>query len=276
MMRTDLHIHTYYSDGNSSPAEMVALAKQNGVKLISVTDHDNMNGSKEAKEACLNAGIIAVDGIEISAYDNAKIHVLGYNVNADCTAFKRYYEDSLKGAEERVLDILKKLSKHGVHLSIYDVERERKCKFSPLHSSYVARAACRKGYGSNPGRFYVDYLNLGRCAYSNLNRPSPKEAVKLICDCGGVAVLAHPGRIDFDSDRKINLIKELKDCGLGGIEAVYSAHTDSETAYYKEIAEKFSLLVTGGSDTHFSEGNRKIGTPEFYPDEKLLTALKLI
>lgn len=274
-MKADLHVHTYYSDGTLSPKNVADMAKTNGVKIISVTDHDNMNGSEEVKNFCSEADVMAVDGLEISAYASAKIHILGYNVNKNKKEFENFYKKCIYGAEERILDILKKLAKHGVNLSIYDVERERTCKNSPLHSSYVARAACRKGYGSNPANFYVKYLNVGKCAYSNLNRPTPREAVEVITSCGGLASLAHPGRIDLEESNKISLIKQLKDCGLSGIEACYSAHTYTETAYYKEIAEKFSLLITGGSDTHFADGNRKIGTPEFYPDEKLLSALNL-
>ncbi|MBE7088148.1 MAG: PHP domain-containing protein [Clostridiales bacterium] len=275
MMRADLHIHTLYSDGLLTPEEVISIAKQNGVKMLSVTDHDCMGASKIIKNLAIDAGICAVDGIEISAYEGVKVHVLGYNLNTDCERFKQYYSRCIFGAEERVKDSLKKLARRGIHLTLQDVERERKIKTSPLHSSYVARAASRKGYSSSPYKFYVDYLNMGKCAYSDLCRPTPEEAVKIITDCGGVASLAHPGRISLSNENKNELIIRLINCGLGGIEACYSGHTIGETAYFKELAERFSLFVTGGSDTHFKEGNRSIGTPEFYPDEKLLSALKI-
>lgn len=275
MKRADLHVHTYYSDGALSPEEAVRLAKENGVDILAVTDHDNMNGSKEVKDLCKQAGICAVDGIEISAYDCVKVHVLGYNVNSECAAFREYYERCLTGALARMEDILSKLKRRGINLTLSDVDRERVCKHSPYHSTYVARAACRKGYGESVQKFYLEYLNMGKCAYSGLFRPTPEEAVAVIRACGGFASLAHPGRIALDEAPKLSLISRLCDCGLKGIEACYSGHTDRETAYYKEIAQRFSLLVTGGSDTHYPEGNRKIGTPEFYPDEKLLSALNI-
>lgn len=275
MKRADLHVHTFYSDGSLSPERAVGLAKANGVEILAVTDHDNMNGAEEVRKLCVRAGICAVDGIEISAYDCTKVHILGYNVNFRSEAFRRYYEKSVRGAEERAQDILSKLRKRGIPLTLEEVDRERYCKASPYHSTYIAKAACRKGYGESPYKFYGEYLNMGKCAYSGINRPSPTEAVEVIHACGGVASLAHPGRIALDEGPKLALIEELRAAGLDGIEACYSAHTDRETAYYKEIAQKYSLLVTGGSDTHFPEGNRKIGTPEFYPDERLLSALKL-
>ena len=85
--------------------------------------------------------------------------------------------------------------------------------------------------------------------------------------CGGFCSIAHPGRISLEKEGVIKLLERLIPLGLGGIEAVYSGHTDSQTQYYKELADRYSLLVTGGSDTHFKEGNRKVGVPYFIPSK---------
>ena len=97
--------------------------------------------------------------------------------------------------------------------------------------------------------------------------------MEVINSCGGFAVLAHPGRIELEKQELISLVKRLKDLGLKGIEAVYSTHTQIETAYYKEMAREYGLSVTGGSDTHFKEGNKKIGTPVFACDKELCEKL---
>lgn len=180
-----------------------------------------------------------------------------------------------EGAEERTFDILKKLAAVGVKLSYGEVIRERKCKKSPVHATYIAVAGARKGYANSPYSFYTKYLNYGAAGFSCICRPTPEETAEVVKRCGGFCSLAHPARISADRQGVISLIERLVPCGLRGIEAVYSGHTAIETQYYKELAERFGLLVTGGSDTHYAEGNRRVGVPEFYPCGGLLSALKI-
>ncbi len=276
MIRADMHIHTYYSDGGQSPAEVVRAAKARGVGLIAVTDHDNSNGRKEVKELALRAGIISVDGEEISAYDgDIKVHMLAYAMDYSDPAYTAFNKRLTEGAEERTFDILKKLAAVGVKLSYGEVIRERKCKKSPVHATYIAVAGARKGYANSPYSFYTKYLNYGAAGFSCICRPTPEETAEVVKRCGGFCSLAHPARISVDKQGLISLIERLVPCGLRGIEAVYSGHTAIETQYYKELAERFGLLVTGGSDTHYAEGNRRVGVPEFYPCGGLLSALKI-
>lgn len=276
MIRADMHIHTYYSDGGQSPAEVVSAAKARGVGLIAVTDHDNSNGRKEVKELALRAGIISVDGEEISAYDgDIKVHMLAYGMDYADPAYTAFNKRLTEGAEERTFDILKKLAAVGVKLSYGEVIRERRCKKSPVHATYIAVAGARKGYANSPYSFYTKYLNYGAAGFSCICRPTPEETAEVVKRCGGFCSLAHPARISADRQGVISLIERLVPCGLGGIEAVYSGHTAIETQYYKELAERFGLLVTGGSDTHYAEGNRRVGVPEFYPCGGLLSALKV-
>lgn len=277
MIRADLHIHTYYSDGLQSPQDVVNIAKSRGVNLIAVTDHDNAIGREEVRKAAVEAGICAVDGTEISAYEgNLKVHTLGYNLDFNSPAYIEFYNKCLVASVERAEDSIKKLNAHGVAISMDEVLAERRNSHSPVHTMLISYVAVKKGYATNPHDFYGRYLNYGTVGYSNVGRPSPESAVEMIKECGGISSLAHPGRIAAESEEILALIKRLKSCGLDGIEAVYSGHTAKETQYYKELAAKHKLLVTGGSDTHFKSGSHAIGTPPFYPDEALLSALKLI
>lgn len=277
MIRADMHIHTYFSDGAQSPADVISGARRAGVNLISVTDHDNSNARRQVRGLADKAGITAVDGEEISAYDgDVKVHVLGYGMDYSSPAYAAFNKRLVEGAEERTFDILQKLSKVNVNISYGEVLRERRCEKSPLHAMYIAVAGARKGYASSPFNFYSKYLNFGGAAFSCIGRPTPEKTAEMIAGCGGVCSLAHPGRITLDGDGVKALVKRLVGCGLSGIEAVYSGHTLRETQYYKELADSFNLLVTGGSDTHYAEGNRRIGEPIFEPDERLLSALKLI
>lgn len=277
MIRADLHIHTYYSDGTQSPRDVVSAAQRAGVNLISVTDHDNSNASKEVRALAAERGITAVDGEEISAYDgDVKVHILGYGMDYNCPAYKNFSAKLYKSAEERTYEILQNLSAVGLKITVEEVIKERTCDSSPLHAMYIARAGAKRGYASSPFDFYAKYLNFGTVGFSRLGRPTPEETCAVIYECGGISSLAHPGRITMDKTRVEALISRLADLSLAGIEAVYSGHTVIQTQYYKELADRYNLLITGGSDTHSVQGNRSVGTPAFYPDGKLLSALKII
>ena len=274
MIRADMHIHTYYSDGTQSPADVIAAAKRAGLGLICVTDHDTMGASDEVKSLAVEAGIRAVDGIEISAYGDVKVHILGYGLDKNCPAFKKYYREAVEGSFARCEDTLKKLKERGMTVPMEAVLAERTVEGTPVHSMFICRAAAKLGYASSAGNFYLSYIADGKCAHSRIGRLSPEQAVEVIAECGGISSVAHPGRIAMEKQAKEGLISRLKALGLSGIEAVYSGHTEVETAYYKEMAHRFDLLITGGSDTHFTTGSRSVGTPEFYPDGALLNALK--
>lgn len=273
-MRADFHIHTYFSDGLQSPDEVALHAKNNGVELLSVTDHDTMLAYPEIISCCEKRGIKAVRGVEVSAYlGGVRLHTLGYNIDPENPIFREFLKELCEGSLIRTDDILSKLKKNGVNVTMDEVFKFRKCENVPIHSMYISRAAAEKGYCANPFTFQKNYLTSGACAYSEVCRPSPEKAVEMINSCGGFASLAHPGRIELEKQELISLVKRLKVLGLKGIEAVYSTHTQIETAYYKEMAREYGLSVTGGSDTHFKEGNKKIGTPVFDCDKELCEKL---
>ena len=266
-----MHMHTHYSDGALPPEEIVKAAKKNGVDFIAVTDHDCTLGFGETASACSKEGIKTVIGIEVSAYEgDVKIHTLGYGMDVNNPEFIQFEKKLYEGSFTRTEDIVYKLNKNGVKITLEEIANRRASKMSPIHTMHVAFACAEKGYcGGNPFKFIPEYLDWGKCAYSNVCRPSPEETVRIIADCGGFSSVAHPGRIDMAKDELTALVRKLKSCGLGGIEAVYTTHTVTETAYYKEMAKAFSLIVTGGSDTHYIGGKYDIGTPEYYLDEAL-------
>lgn len=271
-----MHVHTFYSDGLLSPEEAVLKAKANGVEILSVTDHDTAKSNSAVKSLCQKHGITAVDGIEISAYaGDIKVHTLCYNADKDDADFKAFLKELYDGSFKRAEDIIFKLDKCGVSLSMEEVLKQRTVKDTPVHGMHIARAGAKKGYANSPFAFYKKYMMNGCAAYSNVARPTPEKTVEIITAAGGFSSLAHPGRIDMSAEDIKSLIKRMKGSGLCGIEAVYSTHTPYETAYYKELAGELGLAVTGGSDTHFADGNRRIGTPHFTPDNSLLQRLKI-
>ncbi len=219
---------------------------------------------------------MSVKGTEISAYDGpVKVHILAYNIDTNSDAYKAFYKNLLEGSIERGKDILQKLKGEGIVLSLDDVLAKRQNDVSPLHAMYIAQTGAEKGYGKDKFDFYAKYLNFGMPAFSVISRPSPEETTDAIHDAGGVAFLAHPGRISLNEEDKIKLIERLISHGLDGIEAVYFGHDDEQTKYYLSLAGKYNLLVSGGSDTHGPGTIRQVGVPEFYMSEKLKAAFKL-
>lgn len=271
-MRADLHMHTVYSDGLYSPYELARRAKEAGVELLSFTDHDTMAGGEDKQRAASAYGLYFVRGWEISSYDDCKIHILGYGCREN-GAYTDFMEERRQGALLRAQDMIKKANAYfGLSLTLADAERERLAD-TPLHTMHVVRAYARR-IGLSDGETYLNYFNRGKPAYSSLCRPTPEQAIEVIHETGGIAVLAHPGRITLPEEERTALFDRLVRRGLDGIECTYTTHTESETERFIRYARLNALLRTGGSDFHAQDGKHFPGMPEFYADDRLLAALK--
>lgn len=271
-MRADLHLHTVYSDGAFTPQELAARAAAAGVEFLSMTDHDNMSGMAEKAAAAASCGLRFVPGWEVSSYEGGKVHVLGYRCAAG-PAYEAFLEERRRGGTLRARDMVEKANAClGLDVTMSEVERFHLKKETPLHTMHVVRAFSVR-LKRKLKEVYAAYFDKGMPAYSDLFRPSPSEAIRVIHALGGIAVLAHPGRIALPFCEREALIARLCAEGLDGIECVYTAHTAEETEYFLRIAERCGLLVTGGSDFHADGGRRVLGMPAFYPSDRLLSAL---
>ncbi|MBQ7923929.1 MAG: PHP domain-containing protein [Clostridia bacterium] len=273
-MKADLHLHSIYSDGKYTPDKICAIAKTRGLSLLSITDHDTLMGLDDKRAAAKRHGLSYLSGWEISAYDKEeKIHMLGYG----CTmgeAYESFTQKRRAASFARVEDSVKKCNAIGIPLTVEEVLAMRLHDDVPAHTMHVARAL-QKYVSGTDGEIYEKYLSRGKVANSNIGRPTPREAIEIIHALGGVAVLAHPGRIPFDWTEKEKLVSKLKDTGLDGIEAFYTTHTERETAYFQTLAKRYGLFVTGGSDTHVEDSTHAIGTPDYYAQsEKLLAFIQ--
>lgn len=271
-LRTDLHTHSVYSDGYYTPDELCRRAKNNGVELLSVTDHDTMNGDEEKRAAAEKYGLLYVSGWEVSAYaGRSKIHITGYGCKQNA-AYLSFMRERKELALERAADSIEKLRGAGIFIALEDVKARRADPESPVHTMHIAGAAAEVS-GKTPGEIYEEYLAPGKIAHSVVGRPTPEQAIDCIHASGGVASIAHPGRITLGFEERERMIFALAKYGADGIEAVYTTHTERETEYFTELAEKLGLLVTGGSDTHKEADIHRIGSPEFYPSGRLLRVL---
>jgi predicted metal-dependent phosphoesterase TrpH len=240
----DLHCHTSASDGSLSPAATVKLACEIGLKCLAITDHDTIEGWPEADQAAKKRGIFLLKGIEINTdWDNKEIHILGYGMRDQDPDFL----DELHTLQEkrllRIEKILGKLRQLGVEISPAEVKQY--AQGESVGRPHVAQAMIRKGAVSSIQDAFDRYLKIGAPAYVPRYKLTPVEAIHIIRQAGGVAVLAHPGASGADAD-----IDKWVEAGLEGIEVYHPDHSLDDNIRYGRLAESLGLLATGGSDYH--------------------------
>ena len=271
-MRADLHLHSLCSDGKYTPEAVAAKCKEAGLSLFSLTDHDSMEGVPEALSAAKELGISCVPGWEVSAYEDVKVHVLGYGCARE-EAYFRFLQERKESALVRAEDMIGKGNEYlGLSVSLKDALALRARPDAPLHTMHVVTAFSQR-LGVKKGELYLSAFAAGCPCYSDLCRPTPFDAVAVIHAAGGIASLAHPGRIPMEQDAKFALMDRLVEAGLDSIECYHSDHTPNEAETFAAYARDRGLYETGGSDFHVEGRNRVIGLPPFEPSEALLAAL---
>lgn len=247
-MKIDLHIHTTYSDGVLSPAELVDSAIEAGLTTISITDHDNVLGYFAAQKYIEEnqKSIQVIPGIEINTFHKKQeIHVLGYFMDLDNQDFQAMIEKQRKARKFQAQEIAKRLQKAGINVSYDDI---KKCVIEDgsIGRPHIAKAIVQKGGVGSVTEAYSKYINDDSKVYIQRKTVTPHEAVEGIYDAGGIPVIAHP----CDVENAHELIEELMGYGLRGIEAYHRKHTPAMIEYFCSLAEKNNLIVTGGSDFH--------------------------
>jgi predicted metal-dependent phosphoesterase TrpH len=243
----DLQAHSTVSDGQLEPADVAAAAAAAGVTTMSLTDHDGIAGVAAATTAAEEAGIVNVPGVEMSCVHrySEDLHICGYWVDLEriAPACRRAQQERVNRARE----IVARLNEHGVEVRFEDAV-EQAGAADAIGRPHIARAA---GAGPDLGPFFEEYLVPGAKAFVSRRWPSAEEAVSLIHDARGVAVVAHPYWDVSDPAQVRDLVESLvRDVGLDGIEAFYPPHTADQTRHLLELCEEFDLVPTGSSDFH--------------------------
>lgn len=253
-MKGDLHTHSYYSDGIYSPREVMRKAKISGCEIVALTDHDTLDGIPEADAEAKESGIINIRGVEISAFDGVEVHVLGYDINTERERFVRFIEKQKKSRRERAEVLLAKLAEHGLEIprEIFDFKVKRE-----ISRSHIAGALVGLGYEKDFMTAMNKWLRKDAPTFVPMQSVTPEEAIEEIHAAGGLAVLAHPVRLDMDSYSRTVLIKRLARVGLDGIEAVYKRSSQSAVKEFRALAKTCGLFVTAGADFH-GDGNEII------------------
>ena len=247
----DLHCHSTASDGTCSPTEVVQLAKQAGLTALALTDHDTIGGVTEAAAAAKEAGIDFMPGIEISAeYPHpGTMHILGYGIDPASETLKSLTTTLIAGRDNRNPRIVAKLQELGVSITMEEVEKEAGGQV--VGRPHIAAILHRKGYVSSIKEAFNKYLAQGAPAYFDKERLTPKQALAMIQQSGGLPVLAHAIQLRTDNDGQLDrVVKDLVDLGLAGIEVFHSDHNDEWIGKCEKLAAKYKLLKTGGSDFH--------------------------
>lgn len=254
-MFADLHLHTNFSDGTYSPEELVAQAASHGFAAIALTDHDTVEGCVRAKIACDAAGIEFLPGTELTAEQHGnEIHILGYCMDTHNPRLLSEIAKFQAVRQNRIREMVERLNGLNVPLQADAVFALANCR-SPGRP-HVARALVKAGLVGSLDEAFERFLKKNRPAWVPKMKMSALTAIELIHQAGGLAVMAHPGL-----NRTDEVIPDLVDAGLDGLECFHTKHSPATSKHYLELADKFHLLVTGGSDCHgLSKGRPLIGT----------------
>lgn len=245
----DLHTHSTASDGQYTPAQLVALAKQRGLDVLALTDHDTVDGLEEALQAGEELGIHVIPGIELSAKEYPTFHILGYGIYPKSPELAELCREMKASRDDRSLRIIAYLKEQGVEIPLSEVEELAGGRI--VGRPHFAQVLTRHGYVSNNREAFDRYLDT-EDFHRHVERPKPpvKTCLEVIKAAGGRVSLAHPYQIELKDEALEVLVKELAVQGLDAIECFYPKFTPEQQAFYLHLAEQYSLQVTGGSDFH--------------------------
>ena len=250
-MKTDLHIHTYYSDGVFSPEKIVDTAIDVGLQVIALTDNDNVLSYKVAKNYLKKENkedkLEIIQGVEINTlYKNYEVHILGYFMNTQDGDFQNLLKTQQQARVKQTKEIISLLDKkEGIKIKFEDIVKQV-AEGGSIGRPHIAKAITNAGGTSNVMEAYAKYIHDDSPVYVPRKTVTPQDAVEIIYDAGGIPVIAHPHDLDIAED----LIKELMQYGLRGIEAYHRKHSPACVEYFSSMAEELGLIVTGGSDFH--------------------------
>lgn len=268
-MKADLHIHSTASDGSCTPQEIVAQAVQSGMDAIALTDHDTIAGNNACAQACMQAGIGFVHGVELSACSTVEVHILGYAFDPTHDELLTRLQEFGRKRAERARKIVHRLQDFRIEL-----DTDELCAIPNVGRMHIAKMMIARGYCASVNEAFDRYLGQNGKAYVPSGRIIPAHAVELITRAGGVAVLAHPARF-LIGGKLDDLIGGLKPLGLRGLEAYYPSHDSQTVQRLQQIAARSGLFCTGGSDFHGSNRpNVTIGCVDFCPSGRCRRELR--
>lgn len=252
----DLHVHSTESDGTLTPEEVVLAAKEAGLSAFALTDHDTASGIAKAAPIALECGIELIPGIELSTQyeipttkkQSKEVHVVGLYIDPEhpkLLAKTREFRECRDSRNEKIVEALQKEG--------FDITMEKLVADNPdsvITRANIARYLYQHGMIKSVQEAFDKYIGDGCKCYVGRFKVTPMDAVALIHEAGGIAILAHPLLYGMSTVTLQRLIDDLKAVGLDGIEAIYSSYTTGEEQFVKKLARENNLLISGGSDFH--------------------------
>ena len=252
----DLHIHSTASDGTLTPLEILERASALQLGAISITDHDTLDGARQAIAKGIPDKLGFLTGVEISARrpsffpGKGSCHILGYRIDLENRELNKALQKLQTARKERNPKILERLRDLGINLSMEEVKKAAGPK-GQIGRPHIAQVMLDKGYVPTYSAAFDNYLATEKPAYVDKYRVDCLRAIELIRDAGGIPVLAHPVLLGTPGGRLGDtIIKSLKEMGLIGIEALYPEHSTAQREHYLNLAGRHGLIVTGGTDFH--------------------------
>jgi predicted metal-dependent phosphoesterase TrpH len=248
----DLHSHSTASDGTFAPGDVARFAHKAGLVGFALTDHDTIAGLAEAAAESVRLGLTFIPGIEISAVppiDNGTLHILGYCIDPQNPVLTEMARQLIEARDNRNPQIIARLRELGVDITMDEALAQ--AQGGVLGRPHIAALLVKKGVVTSIKQAFNEYLGQGGKAYYDKERLSPRDAISRIREAGGLPVLAHPVQLRTTNDAQLEqVLKDLVDLGLAGIEVIHSDHGTAEVDKYAALATRYNLLKTGGSDFH--------------------------
>lgn len=261
----DMHLHTSFSDGELSPDELIDKAISSNVSIMSITDHDTIDGLKSINRD-YSKKIEIINGIELSAkVPKGRMHILGYDFDINNQDLNNKLYELKNNSLQRVLSLIEQLKKDYNIFFTYEEIKELINSNHNLGRPDLARLLINHNLAESVDEAFKKYLIAANKKIKGINKETTyEECFNLILNSGGIPVLAHPKSLELSNEELNNLVKRMKEIGLQGIEVYHSSHTKEEMKAYLELAQKYDLLVSGGSDYHGSivKPNVEIATGE--------------
>jgi predicted metal-dependent phosphoesterase TrpH len=267
--KADLHTHTNFSDGYYSAEELVRKAKEKGIEILSITDHDSTNSIAKAIDVGRDLGIDIIPGVEISSdLRGAEVHILGYFIDINNKELEHYLQFFRDERLRRAANIVGKLNNLGLEITLYDVLAQ--AKNSAIGRPHIAQAMVERNLVNSYFEAFNKYIKNGGPAYEKKVHLSPQSAFKIISDAGGLSFIAHPGKMPE------GIIKELIEAGADGIEVIHPSHDDNLVRFYRGIVNEYFLLESGGSDFHGGKREDDKNFGKYYSSSSVVEAMRRI
>ncbi len=241
-------MHTIYSDGTDSVEILLEKTLEKGIKLASITDHDNIDGQEKAMKIAASTGLLYVSGVEINCRGPGMLDLLAYGFDVRHEDLSESFLSLIESRKARNSKILNRMKELGIRVTLEDLVKISREK--SIGRPHFARLLVEKGHASSIEEAFRRFLNKGAEAYIEKDRPIPDIVLQTIRAAGGLPVLAHPLSLELPPEDLESKLKLMKRNGLEGIEVFYKEYNEETRKKLLEIAERLNLLPTGGSDYH--------------------------